>query len=149
MSEDQSASLLDRFGLSNGPQLPEVDSYVEQSKYLAFGISRKAWGGEPMINFISCRGDHHAISYSHLYGVKFNPSLGITIEFSDHVVLVRGRGLASSYEKLVMQRVVFIVEADRSTAALIPDDEPVVTELLIEQKREKSPDFKRMMEETP
>lgn len=80
--------------------------------------------------------------------MTFNSSLGITIEFSDHVVLVRGRGLASSYEKLVMQRVVFIAEADRSTAALIPEDEPVVTELLIEQKREKSTDLKRMMEES-
>lgn len=148
MPEDQSASLLDRFGLSNGPQLPEVDSYVDQSKYLAFGISRKAWGGEPMINFIKCRGDHHALSYSHLYGVRFNPSIGIAIEFSDHIVTIRGRGLAASYEKLVMQRVVFVTEADRSTAGLIPDGEPVVTELSIEQKREKNPEFTRMLEKS-
>ncbi len=70
--------------------------------------------------------------------MKFNPSIGITIEFSDHIVSIRGRGLADGYQKLAMQRVIFIAEADRATAGLAPDKEAVITSLSIDQKREKS-----------
>ncbi len=137
MGNESSTSLMERFGLVSDVQKDEIDVY-DAENYRAFGVSRKPWGGEPMLNFVDCRGDQLAIAYNHLYCVKYNPSVGITIEFSDHIVSIRGRGLAEGYQKLAMQRVIFITEADRATAGLVGDRQAVITSLSISQKREKS-----------
>ena len=126
----------------------ELDVYADNEDYRAFGYSRKPVSSDPMINFIDSTGNQTAFAYGHLYQTRFDPSDGITIEFTEHLVSIRGRRLGEAFAKLVSQRVVFVAEADRPTAVLIPDNEPVVTTLLISQKREKTPEFQRMMEDS-
>lgn len=148
MSQQETASALDRYRLGSESNECDSDVYDSDAEYRAFGVSRKAWGGEPMLNFIDRRGDHRAIAYSHLYIARYNPSHGIVIEFSDHIVLLRGRRLADGYQKLVAQRVVFVSEADRAAAGLVAPDAPVITEMRFERKRERSPDLDSMLAAT-
>lgn len=133
MARPETNSILERAGLASDAS-SEVDYFSEDDPYRAIGVSRKAWGGEPMINFISRTGDHQAIAYNHLYRVRFDPSQGITLDFTNHSVVIQGRNLAEAYQKLAMQRVIFVAEADDATGRLASDHEPTVTQLRIEEK---------------
>ena len=121
------ASVLDR--INN--ELPEIDVYREGDPYRPIGISRKAFGGEPLIDFISKDGNHRAFAYSHLYDITFDPSTGIELHFSDHTVTLSGRRLAECYGQLLRQRVVFICEADHAASNLADASEPVITRIAI------------------
>ncbi|MCA9178420.1 MAG: hypothetical protein KDB14_28360 [Planctomycetales bacterium] len=127
----QRSMILDRVG---GLDAAEVDVYREGSPYQPFGISRRAWGGEPFVDFISKTGDHHAIAYTHLYDIAFNPSAGIVLQFSDHFVRIAGIGLADVYAQLLRQRVVFICEADHAAASIAEQGQTTVTRLSIEAR---------------
>lgn len=119
------------------PQGPEgeLDIYEDNGEYKAFGKTRKPWGGEPMLDFISRDGNHVSFTYSHLYSVSFNPSKGISIEFTNHSVSVEGRGLREIYQYLGMQRIVYIAEADRPTAMQLQSQQvPVVNNLSITER---------------
>ncbi|APZ93415.1 hypothetical protein [Fuerstiella marisgermanici] len=139
MARHESNSILERAGIASEISNPEADYYNEDDPYRAIGISRKAWGGEPMINFIMRTGDHQAIAYNHLYRIQFDPSKGITLDFTNHKVVIQGRKLAEAYQKLAMQRVIFIAEADDATGRLADDDEPVVTSLQILEPTSETP----------
>ena len=86
---------------------------------------------------IDNQGIHEALSYGHLYRIRFDASVGITLEFTEHVVTIRGKRLNMAYQRLAMHRVVFVAEADRPTAALVTESEPVVYQLDIRSKRDK------------
>lgn len=129
-------SILDRLHPSAQNTLDEIDVYSEGDDYRAFGFSRKPISSDPMINFIDRRGVHEAIAYGHLYRIQFDPSEGITLEFTDHIVTIRGRRLHEGHRKLVMQRVVFVCEADQPTAALVGQNEPAITKLEICSKQD-------------
>lgn len=131
MTRPETSSILERAGLAPETSSPDADCFSEDGQYRAIGISRKAWGGEPMINFIARTGDHQAIAYNHLYRIQFDPSNGITLDFTNHNIVIQGRNLAEAYQKLVMQRVIFVVEADDATRRLVADGDPVVTSLQI------------------
>lgn len=129
-------SLVDQLDRKADFSEAEVDVYRESDDYRAFGFNRKSVNSDPMINLVDSRGVQEALAYGHLYRLRFDPSEGITLEFTEHVVTIRGRGLREGYQRLAMQRVVFIAEADRATAVLVPEKEPVITSLIIMHKRE-------------
>lgn len=133
MARHETQSILERAGIAS-EENSEADFFSEEDPYRAIGISRKAWGGEPMINFIMRTGDHQAIAYNHLYRVQFDPSKGLTLDFTNHSVAIQGRNLSDAYQKLAMQRVIFVAEADDATGRLAPDSEPMVTQLRITEK---------------
>tara|TARA_R110002049_G_scaffold4601_1_gene31710 strand:+ start:109045 stop:109491 length:447 start_codon:yes stop_codon:yes gene_type:complete len=84
-----------------------------------------------------CGGSFWA-TQKNLTHVEIGPSRrreGITLEFTEHVITIRGRGLREGYQKLAVQRVVFIAEADQATALLVPEKEPVITSMSIIHKR--------------
>lgn len=134
MARHETTGILERAGLASDTSNPEGDQYNEGDPYRAIGVSRKAWGGEPMINFIHRTGDHQALAYNHLYRVRFDPSEGITLDFTNHTIAITGRNLSDAYQKLAMQRVIFVAEADAATQRLIEDADPVVTQLLVTEK---------------
>ncbi|MEM8671730.1 MAG: hypothetical protein AAGG48_29700 [Planctomycetota bacterium] len=128
-------SILDRLQPTVQDDSTEIDLYSEGEDYRAFGFSRKPIASDPMIDFIDRHGVHEALAYSHLYRIRFDPSEFMTLEFTDHTVTLRGRHLRKGYQRLAMQRVVFIAEADHATAALVAENEPLVTTLALELKR--------------
>jgi hypothetical protein len=130
-----SLDFLDQLGprADNG----DVDVYSSAS-YLAFGVSRKAWGGEPMIDFVFRDGNHHGMSYARLDDMQFNPSRGIVLRFSDTHVTIVGRRLEAGYERLLAHRVVFVAEADHATQLAGGELATVVTNVVFASRREIS-----------
>lgn len=117
----------------------EIDLYSED-EYKAFGISRKAWGGEPMIDFISRCGNHRGLPYSQIDDIEFDPSIGIVIRYFNHQVTLRGTALFEGYQKLLMHRVVFVSEAGHAVEKLASGHDAVILELKI-QARTAEPDL--------
>ena len=65
-----------------------------------------------MVDF---RGHNHvavALPYLHLKSMAYHPTDGITMEFSEHKVMIRGRNLRELYDLLVDQRITYIQEDD-------------------------------------
>ncbi|MCD0458134.1 hypothetical protein [Roseiconus lacunae] len=128
-------SILERLNPSFSDSAEDLDTHDEGQGYRAFGFNRRSINAEPMIDFITSQGVHEPLAYSHLYRIHFDPSDGIMIEFTDHVVTIQGRALREGFQKLFFHRVVFVAEADRPTAAIVPESDPVVTSLTIVSKR--------------
>ena len=117
-------------------QSPEVDVFHDGEQYRAFGISQKAWGGEPLIDFIANNGNHQALPNSDIRRVTLNPSEGLLIEFSEFVVILRSHCLSDMYQRLLMQRVVFVCEADEASRKLAARDVPAVSQMIIGPRSE-------------
>lgn len=112
----------------------EVDVFREGEDYRAFGVSRKAWGGEPFLNLIGRDGRQRGKPWAHVDDIEFDPSTGIVISFARNVVIIKGQCLREMYEKLIVQRVVFIREADHAVVQLAEDGQTIVTQLAIEDR---------------
>ena len=118
-----------------GPKGEEDDHFDEDGDCRAFGASRKQWGGDPMVDFITRDGNHQTFNYSHMYRVTFNPSEGLIVEFTNHVVTIVGKQLRDMHRFFTAHRIVFVCEADDATQKLMQtNDEPVVTKLTIEDR---------------
>ncbi|MBI1349442.1 hypothetical protein GC163_24515 [bacterium] len=74
---------------------------------------------EPMLELRLKAGDAIALSYALLITAGFNPSQGITLEFTTHKVLLRGRNLRSIYRAIVDHRLAYLQEFPRPL-----DDQP-------------------------
>ncbi|MCC7336742.1 MAG: hypothetical protein IT422_16750 [Pirellulaceae bacterium] len=121
--------------LGDSPRQPEIaDDVYSPNQYRAFGFVRKPVSNEPMIRFIKLNGVQKSLAYSHLYDIDFDPRTGITIDFTQHIVEIKGRGLLQGFERMSAHRVIFVAEADRPTAVLVPEGEPVITGLEIKSK---------------
>ena len=68
--------------------------------------------GPAMVDF---RGHNHvavALAYTELKSMAYHPTDGITMEFREHKVIIRGRNLRELYDLLVDQRITYIQEDD-------------------------------------
>lgn len=131
MSNHDSSGVLDRLGLRPGGSDQEDDSYDASDPYRAFGVSRQAWGGPPLLNLVLKTGLQRSLPYSQLVESEFHPADIITLRFFEKQVTIRGRGLAQAYQKLLAFRVVYFAEADHASVLLVPEEEPVVTSITI------------------
>lgn len=127
MARSSSASILDRIGTSTDIDVAEIDQYNPGDAYRAVGFCRKAWGGEPMLDFILCDGNSEAVPYSDIRRIQFNPSTGIVIKTNDVEITILGSGLRECHRKLLQFRVVFMAEADQATRRLHATNEPLIT----------------------
>ena len=125
--------------LGLGPQAndPEIDIYDPDGEYKPYGKSWQAWGGEPIVDLITCDGNQQGFVYSHLYRVGFDPAKGITLEFTNHLVTIQGNRMNQLYRFLTMQRVVYVAEADEATAKLLEElQKPFVNSILVQDRNE-------------
>ncbi len=126
MSISESKSILERIGGEN-----EVDGYHYEDDYKAFGVSRHAVS----LNCLSRSGVQVGIAWSLYCDSEFNPSKGITIEFTHKIVVIEGWMLLRLYHFILANRVTFIAEADQATAMLLQNNqESVVTNLTIDDR---------------
>lgn len=73
-------------------------------------------------------GNAVALAYSYLVKAEFDPSLGIELDFSAHVVKLTGKNLAPVFSGLVAQRVAVVRELDELQAeAALGEAATVVT----------------------
>jgi hypothetical protein len=77
-----------------------------------YGLVADDSGRAIMLDLRGHNGTSYALPYSSLVAVGFDPSAGLTLEFTHHKVGVRGRNLRSIYDSILEHRVTFIQEED-------------------------------------
>ncbi len=86
---------------------------------------------ETMHDLVFRTGIHESLSYAHLYRVIFDPSEGITLHFTDHIVMIKGYHLRDLYRNIKNHRATYVCEADNSTVQLESSSEPIVKAIVI------------------
>lgn len=133
-------SILDRMGLAREANEDElVDEFDGESEYRAFAASRNPRRVETMLDLVFRSGAHESLSYAHLYQISFDPSNGLLLNFTDHLVTIQGHRLLDLYRYLKNHRVTYICEADLPTAKLVGESEAVVNEISINLKEGRQP----------
>ena len=136
MNDD--TSLMSKFGLVQGGRaeqnFEELD--IKPKDYRPYAVDSQVRPSNAMIDFWLASGNQRAIAYTHLYDVEYDPSKGLVLSFSDHVITVAGRMLGELYRGLKRHRIVYIWEADPPTVRLTPPKLPVITEVVIQNRRE-------------
>ncbi len=82
----------------------------------------------PMVDFRGHDGHSLALPYARLLSIDFQPVSGISLEFQDHRVKIRGRNLRRLYAALVQHRVVFVQEGDLD---VVSESEPFVDRIVV------------------
>jgi hypothetical protein len=77
-----------------------------------YGLVGDDGGRAVMLDLRGHNGTSYALPYAALGAVGFDPSGGITLEFTHHKVNVRGRNLRPIYDRILEHRVTFIQEED-------------------------------------
>jgi hypothetical protein len=131
MSKPHALGILDRITTSSEPSVVESEQFDPKGPYKAVGYCRKAWGGEPMIDFIWRDGNSDAIAYSDIRRIRYNPSIGIVIKTMDCEITIRGERLRDVKGKLLQFRVTFMAEADLATQKLHDAAEPIIKSIEI------------------
>ena len=126
MSKPHALGILDRIAPTSDSLSDEVEQFDPEGPYKAVGYCRKAWGGEPMIDFIWRDGNSEAIAYCDIRRIRFNPSIGIVIKTIDCEITIRGQRLRDIKGKLLQFRVTFLAEADLATQKLQDASEPII-----------------------
>ena len=77
-------------------------------------------------------GKRIALPYSTLLKSSFDPSKGITLEYSTDTVTIQGRNLQAVYKAIAQHRLSALRESGERAAAFAHDDGPVITVIRIE-----------------
>jgi hypothetical protein len=86
----------------------------------------------PMIRFKFATDNVHALAYAYLTGIEYDASGTITLEFSSHKVVIKGRRLDALFGSLVNHQVI-AVRQQSMTDARPPAGECCVDMLLIKE----------------
>ncbi len=116
------------------PALPPVEDDDDDAPdgYRAFGLVRGARQHALMLEFRLRTGDSLALAYPWLREVRFNRSHGLLLAFDPQLVTLRGRHLETLHAGVLLHRARWVWEADRATAELVPEGEPLVEEIVFE-----------------
>jgi hypothetical protein len=115
--------------------LEPEDDLFEGEEYMAFLLCRGSARRAETLNLAYKNGVQEGLAFSHLYRIRFDPSRGIEIEFSDHEVIITGIRLLDGYRRILSHRVLQVTEADQPTATLLmPTDKPIVTEIKVRRR---------------
>ena len=81
-------------------------------------------------------GNRRAFDYSFLVSVLFDPSVGVTLEFTSHMVTITGRNLEGLYKRLLSHTATRISEATSAFDATdgSDDDKPYVAGIEIAER---------------
>ena len=82
-----------------------------------YGVARGSDSGPAMLDFRGHNGTSFALPYQQLVTVAFQPSDGITLEFREHRIVVRGRNLWPVYDHLLHHRITYLREDDFDAAS--------------------------------
>jgi hypothetical protein len=117
---------------------PQGDGDAEDivENYGAFGWLRGVRDRALYLELRRKDGNVTALGYPWLESIEFNPSVGVTLKFTGHTVIIRGRNLNAEYRPNVMlingilrHKVPWVQEADYATSISIrPDKHSIVIE---------------------
>lgn len=103
MSEAQ--SLIEKYAHRGGAAAADAAASVA-----AFSTISPQHGQEVMLDLRRKTGDRMALPYTYLTAVTFDPSKGITLEFTGHQVVIHGRNLEPVYVAIVAYRASWLQE---------------------------------------
>lgn len=129
--------LTDKYRLGIDSEMGD-DSDIRPAAYVAYRIDPQVRPANAMIDLWFKNGNQQAIAYTHLYEVTFNPSKGMRLTFSEHVVTIQGYRLDELYRYLKRQRIVFIWEAS-PPEKLLTQSQPCVTAIVVKPRFENPP----------
>jgi hypothetical protein len=95
-----------------------------------YGLVGEDEGRTLMLDLRGHNGTSFALPYSSLVAIGFDPSAGITLEFTSHKVFVRGRNLRPVYDRLLAHRVTFIQEEDFD---VMPESATCIDAIVVER----------------
>lgn len=132
MTDDKFKGLVDktrRQAVEGKDTVPEaVGAEAEAGSSEAYSVLSADRAQKTMCEFRLKTGNAVALAYSYLVKAEFNPSLGIELDFSAHVVKLTGRNLAPVFAGIVAQRVAVVTEVDELQAeAVLGKDATLVT----------------------
>ena len=78
----------------------------------SYGVAPEDTKQVLMLDFRGYNGTSFSLPYSQLRAMVFDPDEGISVEFSNHKIQVRGRNLRPLYDLLLRHRVTFVQEGD-------------------------------------
>jgi len=94
----------------------------------AFGLVAVGADRPLMVEFRGHDGRCLAVPYARLLSIELHPDRGVSLEFPEHQVIVRGRNLRALYEELLRHRVTFVQEGDLDT---VSEDDPFIDHIVI------------------
>lgn len=95
-------------------------------RYAAYLLSEYFGEAIPFLVFRLKDGRRVAKAYHWLAEVEYRPDEGVWLAFPDAQFLVRGRNLLGLFMAVCGQAARLVWEADRATALLVPDGDPLV-----------------------
>ena len=95
-----------------------------------FGVARGEDACPPMVDFRGHNGVAVALPYTELLSLAYHPTDGITMEFREHHITIRGRNLRPLYDLLVDHRVTYVQEDDFDDA---PETATFVDAIMVER----------------
>ena len=98
-----------------------------------YGVSEDKHGAPPMLDFRGHNAVSCALPYQHLAAMVYHPVEGITMEFREHRIAIRGRNLRPLYDQLLRHRVTFVQEEDFDAT---PESETFVDAITVERLHE-------------
>jgi hypothetical protein len=113
---------------------PESDENETASEIAAndddepFFALRDVEGRTLMLEVLLRTGNSHAFPYAYLLGVTFDPSIGITLHFTNAKVLLRGRNLRALHQGLLTHRVLWLREGN-SSEAFLPESRTFISQV--------------------
>ena len=94
------------------------DLIVEPANVMEpFGVIEPESSPPPMLDFRGHDGTSFALPYRDLSAIAFHPAEGITMEFREHRIVIRGRNLRPAYDYLLRNRITFLQEDDFDAAS--------------------------------
>jgi hypothetical protein len=119
--------LLKRFTEQHGNDLVREDSADDQPEdWGAFGWLRGHRERATMLEIRRKDGSIMALGYPWLERAEFDPSQGITLQFTGQTVRLVGRNLNLLFDGVVRHRVPWLQEADRPMAMMAAKDAAVI-----------------------
>lgn len=123
---DDRRKIIERY--SGRPAAPVVEESTQEDAddYQAGSSVSGSRSAEIMLELRFKTSDAIAFSYALLLNAAWNPSEGITLEFTTHRVRLLGRNLRELYRALILHRLAHVQELQSRTDEQ-PDDATVVT----------------------
>lgn len=116
-------------------QQPASEPVKEEGEYQTFAFGRVCNKPQISVTFRQLRAKGYNFAYSHYYSVvDDHPNSAFEVEFTRHVVHIKGRNLETLHRLLCDHKVREVVQSDALQAKLLPEGTPVVTHMEVRKK---------------
>lgn len=116
-------------GTPPAPEANVPEAEAQESKCYGYMLGNRQ---AIMLELRQVKGDRLALGYSYLVSAGWDGSGTLVLKFTGHRVTVTGRCLVPLFRRLVMHRVSFIQAVEALHATALPDSEPVVESITVE-----------------